>query len=345
MKARTSGHSGRTMTRKLSLGFLRDKWRLRLSIKEGVDNLPCGIAFARPSGIVILCNHTMHKLSQDLLGEQLLNAELFWQKTVSAGTPAGVDAYALHLPGGGIWTISRRQTWLENKPVLAYEAQDVTEIYALNDQLQEDNCHLDDLSERLRRYNREALELGRQRELLERRILVHDELGHLLTRTRYCLAGGDADLQDLWEKWQLNAGLMLQDAQSQDVPMPEQIRAAARAVGVEVIFSGDVPQSGVAGEILMHAAGEALTNVLRHARGSRLEIACMQNNGWFVFKMRNDGQPPAEIIQEGGGLSALRRKTEEAGGMMKIISAPAFCLEIHVPGRGNENVSHFDCGR
>lgn len=323
----------------------REKWLLRSSIKEGVDNLPCGIAFARPSGLVILCNHAMHKLSQELTGEQMLNARAFWIRAKSEGVLTGRNTYTVHLPNQEIWSISCQSQMLENEPIFALEAQNVTEIYALNDQLQQDNQRLDAMTLRLRRYNRNAAELGKQRELLERRILIHDELGRLLTRSRYYLSGGTTDAHELWEAWKLNASLMLQDAKIQEEPLCMQIQQTAHAVGVEVLFSGDIPQNGIASEILMHAAGEALTNMLRHAHGQRLELSGLLDKGWFVFKFCNDGDPPEGPVLEGGGLSALRYKTEEAGGIMYVHSSPSFCLEIRVPQRGNENVSHFDCGR
>ena len=47
----------------------------------------------------------------------------------------------------------------------------------------------------------------------------------------------------------------------------------------------------------------------------------------------NNGNMPEGEITEGGGLSALRRKTESAGGIMRVQSVPAFKLELILPGK------------
>jgi signal transduction histidine kinase len=85
---------------------------------------------------------------------------------------------------------------------------------------------------------------------------------------------------------------------------------------------------------LYRAAQEALTNVRRHARATRVEIAlvftaldtvalCIQDNG-------QGAQPPSA----GFGLVGLRERVELAGGTVSITTAPGrgFRLELQVPG-------------
>ena len=47
--------------------------------------------------------------------------------------------------------------------------------------------------------------------------------------------------------------------------------------------------------------------------------------------MTNDGTAPLGKIREGGGLSGIRRRTEEAGGVMNTRSAPRFMLTLAMP--------------
>lgn len=57
--------------------------------------------------------------------------------------------------------------------------------------------------------------------------------------------------------------------------------------------------------------------------------------GWAIH-ITNDGKVPDDEITEGGGLSALRRRIENAGGIMRIKSRPNFALSALLP-YGEEN--------
>ena len=47
--------------------------------------------------------------------------------------------------------------------------------------------------------------------------------------------------------------------------------------------------------------------------------------------LTNNGTAPKEKITEGGGLSMLRQRIEEAGGKMEVWSSPRFKLIISLP--------------
>ena len=93
--------------------------------------------------------------------------------------------------------------------------------------------------------------------------------------------------------------------------------------------SGAFPQEGTEGAQLVEAAAhECLTNLVRHAGGTRLEIIGEKTaSGWRV-RYLNDGSTPSGPIVEGSGLSALRTRTEAAGGKMDIEYAPRFELTL-----------------
>ena len=76
---------------------------------------------------------------------------------------------------------------------------------------------------------------------------------------------------------------------------------------------------------------EALTNAVRHAHAKHLYFEISQTEDTAVARFANDGRIPSAPITEGGGLSALRRKTELVGGTMTVETAPAFALVLTVP--------------
>ena len=111
----------------------------------------------------------------------------------------------------------------------------------------------------------------------------------------------------------------------------EQLEQAALAIGVIIQKCGAFPKPESENAQLMEAAAhECLTNLVRHAGGSRLEMqGCRTSDGWRV-EYRKDGAPPVKPIVEGGGLSSLRRRVE-AGGTMEIRHAPQFALILNLP--------------
>ena len=92
------------------------------------------------------------------------------------------------------------------------------------------------------------------------------------------------------------------------------------------------PQEGTESAQLAEAAAhECLTNLVRHAGGTRLEILSERTaEGWSI-RYRNDGDAPSGPIVEGSGLTALRARTEAAGGAMAIAHAPRFELTLTLP--------------
>jgi glucose-6-phosphate-specific signal transduction histidine kinase len=51
----------------------------------------------------------------------------------------------------------------------------------------------------------------------------------------------------------------------------------------------------------------------------------------YIAVITNNGAQPSGEITEGGGLSSLRRKVEDAGGGMKIVSRPEYRLILTIP--------------
>ena len=93
--------------------------------------------------------------------------------------------------------------------------------------------------------------------------------------------------------------------------------------------SGLFPEEGTENAQLVGAAAhECLTNLVRHAGGTRLEIFGEKTASAWKVRYLNDGAVPAAPIVEGSGLTALRTRTEAAGGAMEIAVLPRFQLTL-----------------
>ncbi len=78
---------------------------------------------------------------------------------------------------------------------------------------------------------------------------------------------------------------------------------------------------------------EALTNALRHARCSEVELACTANDGMLEFVLRDNGGGFDLSVSKGGhGLANMRRRAAEIGAQLEIESQPGAgtVLRLHL---------------
>ena len=85
---------------------------------------------------------------------------------------------------------------------------------------------------------------------------------------------------------------------------------------------------------LYRAAQEALTNVRRHARASKLDIELAFASGSGIRLRIEDDGVGSDLLNQGFGLVGLRERAQSVGGTMSVRSAlgHGFTLEIELPG-------------
>ena len=293
-----------------------------ISIKESCDHLPSALCFAWENGLPCLKNLKMDELSHLLTGEALLNANVFWDTIKSQPI--------VTLENGQTWSFDRVQMELSGKIVYQITGTNITEEARLQRELEEDNLRLTAMNRRLRQYGQDVQETTREKEILRAKTRVHDQIGHALLQTRQFLSGTQGDAGSVCAAWRQNVRLLLgkySDEQCGDTF--EQLTRAANAIGVTIERRGVFPKEGAESAQLVEAAAhECLTNLVRHAGGTQLEIIGEKTaSGWRV-RYLNDGSAPSGPIVEGSGLTALRARVEAAGGVMEIVHAPRFELTL-----------------
>ena len=296
-----------------------------ISIKESCDHLPSALCFAWENGQPFLKNLKMDKLSHLLTGEALLNANTFWK----AIAPQPI----VTLPDGQTWSFTRVRMTMAGRTVYQITGTNITEEARLQRELEEDNLRLKAMNQRLRQYGQDVQDATREREILRAKTRVHDEIGHALLQTRQFLSGTQGDAAHVCAAWRQNTQLLLTKyADEQCMDAFEQLAHAAQAIGVTIARSGAFPPEGTEGAQLVEAAAhECLTNLVRHAGGTQLEIIGEKIAfGWRV-RYLNNGKAPSGPIVEGSGLTALRARVETAGGKMDIECAPRFDLMLTLP--------------
>lgn len=304
------------------------------AVKEALDQLPSGICFGDDRGAAALANLRMAELCRSLTGAPLTDTDLFWAEVLAAGQRQEDGGVTLPLEGR---TILFRKSAMDlgNRRFDQITAVDVTERSRISRELREKNDRLRALQRRIREFGRLSDNVINSQEILNARIALHDEVGHLLLTQRYYFEHPErTDEAALLHILRQSSEYLLLEAEEADDPGADPILRsliAAAAIGVEVEVIGREPEDGEARRVVGRAIAECAANTAKHAAGDRLDARFEAGEGSFTAEFTNTGAPPAGPIRESGGLAALRRLTEASGGEMTVESAPAFRLRLRLP--------------
>lgn len=322
------------------LGYRSDKRHLsRMSVKESFDNLPSGICFYEESGLLRLANVQIKELCVKVTGKPLLNGEGFWD-TLTAGQPivpnekmASGDAPMVKTADGKVYSFERFEHQTDGKKVYEIVATDITRKYELSEDLSKKNKELATLNRCMRAYGENIQKLTAEKETLEAKIRIHDELGKLLLFTRKCLS---EDLtpeakRKLLSAWKTDLWAIGSAKDEKVTDTYSGLYSAAKSVGVTLKITGRKPEEKQLKKVVVTAAIECITNAVKHAKGNAVTVELTEMGSFLEIAVTNNGEPPKATIKEGGGFSSLRQLVEREGGVMKIQSRPRFCLEITLP--------------
>jgi signal transduction histidine kinase len=84
--------------------------------------------------------------------------------------------------------------------------------------------------------------------------------------------------------------------------------------------------------VLLRCAQEIITNAVRHAGASRLDLSVAPENGALRLQARDDGRG-GDSPTPGNGLRGMRERLAACGGHVDIITAPGqgFALDVRLP--------------
>ena len=312
-----------------------------VSIQRGIDNLPSGICFSLANGQPLLVNSKMNELCQEITGRCFSNANQFWafltenKEAVCTPEPGGKQAISIQLPDRHFWTFTQEIVSLQRESVVQIIAVDTTKLHQIGMEEQEKNQHLLEMNMRLQYYNENIERITHEEEILAAKVNIHDQLGQVLLASKFYLTqiGSEIKPQNLLHQWRQNIALLRQEAVLDNRVNPlEQIEDAAAAVGMVVKLEGEMPQDDFnAMQLIFAATRECLANAVRHAEANEMTLHIAKDEKKYIIVFTNNGKIPDGNIQEGGGLSSLRRRIERAGGDMRIDIAPVFALVLEIP--------------
>ena len=316
-----------------------------MSIKDGADKLPTGLCCFDSDGRPRLTNYCMQNLCRSLTGEYLLNAKEFWQRLENGEISPGNTAVQtgqepiIILESGEVRRFVCRKIIAGKKPIYEISAADITEQYALSRHLMAYNEELEEMKKRLLRYSENVTDITREKEVLAAKIRIHNRLGKILLISKRYLLDEESEIfrDELSQMWKSNISFLHGEAEQPDRDdTAEELNDAAKAMGISLSVRGSFPENdNTATSLILIGARECLTNAVHHAKAERLDIRIDRQNGKTVVEYTNDGIPPEKDIVEGGGLSSLRKKAEDSGARMTVVSKPQFVLRLKIPDRGD----------
>lgn len=306
------------------------------SIKEALDDLNCGLCFADPIGRVILINYTMGSLIAEVSGSypQTLGELKDALKDPAVIMDTGMmssekDLY--RFSDGKVWRFKTRA--LEGNGLDGFTqttAWDVTRLYETNEQLQSENEQLARTNEEIQMMLERLSHRIREKEILQLKMRIHNDIGTSLISIANMIgaqSGEDMEKQIL----------LLQDAVSYFSNQPhsarqtfEEVRRKAEEMHVELILNGQEPSDPVSRELFALAVFECVTNCVNHAKGDKVFIKVEEADKGCLVTITDNGKGPEKSIREGGGLSALRRRVEDAGGTIDYSYSPQLIVTLHL---------------
>ena len=317
-----------------------------MSIKEATDSLPSGLCFYLPGGRVIMQNRAMEDFCYQTTGQFLLNGEEFCQRLFSGRLfpdshrlVSGENPVIL-LPDDTVWSVSVRDIPYHQGTARMLMISNTTELYHRTQELREQQKKLEELNDRLLRYNQDLVEVTSKKERLHAKIMIHDTLGaNLLSMKRYLLNGGtEEEKRELFGKLQLDISFLKKDEAPAAADEYDLMLSTAEKLGVHVQISGTLPQTEPQKHLLAIAIHECFTNTLRHAHGDTLYLTISEENGLIRAIFTNNGIQPDGEIEEKGGLQSLRLLTNQCGGRMMIRSQPVFSITLEIPKEPNHAI-------
>ena len=304
------------------------------SVKESVDKLKTGICFSYENGMIKLINHRMDELSRIITGKEMTNALDFIHSLRSRECQPGTEVLAndddimLRLPDYTVWRFSVKKIG----KMYEITAADTTDLYRVSEDFRLTNSELKEMNERLLKYGENVDELTKSRERLETKYRIHAELGNALLATRLYLQNNDGDSDEIINIWKRNITVLgVKNTEDTEYNAMNGLIEAAKAVGIRVMISGEMPEKEQVKKLFTEATAEALTNAVKHADTKLFRISFSSDLFSFTASFSNDGKKADKSCCEGGGLSALRKKTEYLGGRMTVKAENDFTLIITVP--------------
>jgi signal transduction histidine kinase len=282
----------------------------------------------------------MQDICRKTTGTELIDGAIFRECLLEGKLLPGTrrvflgNEIVIVFPDGTARKITESEIPYEKHTVRMLLALDITQAYYKTQELMQMREKVERLGKRLQRVNQEIVAVTVEREILNAKVKIHDELGrNLLVIKRYLLIGGtEKEKEELMDSLRRSVLFLKNDVPSTSVRDEyELLTSMAESLGLTISVTGELPRDEHHKSVIATAIHECFTNTLRHAHGDVLHIEISEDEETITAVFTNNGISPEGEITEKGGLKSLRELAEQAGGSMTIQVQPAFTVTIKLP--------------
>jgi signal transduction histidine kinase len=171
---------------------------------------------------------------------------------------------------------------------------------------------------------------------------LHDDHAQLITATRVALNGGGEQARAMLERIEGEVRRKIRELK----PLSLGRTSLAHALSIEVARLNDAGIEATLSGLSIAAklspavrnqcwqfTREAIANVIRHSRATRVEISLALRSGLAVIAVADNGRGIEETaVEKGGGLGGMRERLSLLGGRLRIDSRPgATVVSAEIP--------------
>ncbi len=314
----------------------RQKYELSsFSVKEGLDTLPTGVMFSGTNGYIYLINTKMQSLIQKFFTSEQKDSLDFWND-LQTGNIIDGECQALEKDilvnfGLEVWRFSRQEFFVDNTSYYEITAINVTEIVGTLQELEDERAKLLQQSDEVRKLSDKMETLRREQEYSRIRSQIHDVLSQRLTALQRL--SRDENFNDYSVLYSLTQDVITQIKAKRGGDAKElfgEIYFYFRKIGLSIEMLDPLPKNEQVAFLFLAVLREACTNAVKHAGATKIYAKIDTTDTGYRIEITNNGMRPKKGLIEGGGLSGIRNRVENAGGTLKVEVIPEFSLIITI---------------
>ena len=332
---------------------ITSKAHIAKMMKTAIDSYPGGLCFSTPKGTPILVNMLMTNLIYTLTSHTLMECNATWEEMKAGHTnckqllPNEIfriqkeserENLFFEFPDNSIWQFQR--IMLTEANAIQLIANNVTNLYLISIELYKNNEQLKDMHARKRALLENIVEINHNKELLNAKMRIHDDLGECLLRAQkaiieHTIDDEHSEIAQMWLHILHNInGIKTDDTKDES---KEELLKVANMIGCQITFKGDQIKHKAILQLVYAAIREALMNAVLHAQADELIVEMKEAEDDYQIRIYDNGKKDVQEIREGVGLTGLRARLEEEGANMKIQYDSGIVLVLDIP-KGCEEI-------
>ena len=307
------------------------------SIKEAMDTLPSGIAFASIDGTILLINQKMADLMIQISGDVSRDVYRWFSKLRRVGYRSGnlmmTDSeMVIKLEDGSYWHFFRDKLLIDGKEYWQLMAADISKQWNLIRELRDRDMMLQIKSNELRAMLSNMFDIQREQELNRLRARLHDVLSQKIT---------------LFQRWMQSDTLPtavqiaeliegMREGIENDAPeyleeTLNNIIGNFRDIGIEIEVTGKLPEEDAVARAFVLIVREASTNAVRHGLATMISIIFSEDKYQYMMCIEDNGIGATENIVYGNGLRIMGERLAKLNGEMTVDTTAIFTIRAFIP--------------